>query len=282
MAEALVRGAATALGRLEEPKPAAPAAPPAAAPKPPGLPPLPPRPVVPPPKLSPIKAPPAPPPARELDKDPVAPAPAPTPPPPAPDHAPSRAPPVLARTNPLKDLAGKPPRPAEPEPSRRQEAAPRATEPDEVAPEEADHAGETAEEEHRDAPLHPAYAASASPVSGRLIAIAAGAALLFAGGLAIWQRDALVRLLEPGAEDVAQAPQQATRSMNVQIETLGALAGALREPRLIHSVTALERYLATANQSGSRRLIQALLEEGANPLSDLAIAGAALAGGKAA
>jgi len=77
-------------------------------------------------------------------------------------------------------------------------------------------------------------------------------------------------------------PMQATRAMHVQIETLSALALGLGQPRLVHAVSALDRYLATASQSGSRRLIQALLEEGANPLSDLAEAGAALAGSKSA
>ena len=77
-------------------------------------------------------------------------------------------------------------------------------------------------------------------------------------------------------------PAQATRSMHTQIETLSALAAALRQPRLVYSVAALDRYLATASNSGSRRLIHALLEEGANPLNDLAAAGAELAGGKAA
>ncbi|MBW3559276.1 MAG: response regulator [Proteobacteria bacterium] len=89
-------------------------------------------------------------------------------------------------------------------------------------------------------------------------------------------------ILSSAVKQYDSDPAQATRAMHAQIETLGALAGALRQPRLVYSVAALDRYLATASQSGSRRLIQALLEEGANPLNDLAEAGAALAGGKAA
>ena len=77
-------------------------------------------------------------------------------------------------------------------------------------------------------------------------------------------------------------PIQAVRSMQAQIEILSALALKLSEPRLVNSVSALDRYLASANQSGSRRAVQALLEEGANPLTDLAEAGAALALDKAA
>jgi hypothetical protein len=50
----------------------------------------------------------------------------------------------------------------------------------------------------------------------------------------------------------------------------------------VHSVRRLDRYLASANHPGSRRAVQALLEEGANPLTDLAEAGAALALDKAA
>lgn len=70
---------------------------------------------------------------------------------------------------------------------------------------------------------------------------------------------------------------QATRAMQAQLETLAAMACQLGQPRLVHAVTALDRYLSTASQSGSVRLIHALLEEGVNPLSDLAAAGAALA-----
>lgn len=77
-------------------------------------------------------------------------------------------------------------------------------------------------------------------------------------------------------------PGQAVRSMQAQVEVLSALALRLAEPRLVNSVSALDRYLASANQSGSRRLIQALLEEGANPLTDLAETGAALDLDKAA
>ena len=91
-----------------------------------------------------------------------------------------------------------------------------------------------------------------------------------------------VAILSSAVRQYDLDPTQATRSMRVQIETLGAIAAALRQPKLVYSVAALDRYLATASQSGSRRLIQALLEEGANPLTDLAEAGAALAGGKAA
>lgn len=89
-------------------------------------------------------------------------------------------------------------------------------------------------------------------------------------------------ILSSAVKQYDSDPAQATRAMHAQIETLAAVAGALRQPRLVYSVAALDRYLATASQSGSRRLIQALLEEGANPLNDLAEAGAALAGGKAA
>lgn len=77
-------------------------------------------------------------------------------------------------------------------------------------------------------------------------------------------------------------PSQAVRSMQAQVEILSALALKLAEPRLVNTVSALDRYLASANQSGSRRLIQALLEDGANPLTDLAEVGAALDLDKAA
>jgi CheY-like chemotaxis protein len=77
-------------------------------------------------------------------------------------------------------------------------------------------------------------------------------------------------------------PAQATRAMRSQVEVLSALALKLGQPRLVHSVAALDRYLTTAAQSGSRRLLHALLEDGANPLSDLADAGADLRLNKAA
>jgi CheY-like chemotaxis protein len=71
-------------------------------------------------------------------------------------------------------------------------------------------------------------------------------------------------------------PGQAGRAMQAQIETLSALALKLGHPRLVHAVAALDRYLASANHSGSRRLIQSLLEDGANPLTDVVDAGAEL------
>ena len=71
-------------------------------------------------------------------------------------------------------------------------------------------------------------------------------------------------------------PMQATRAIRTQIETLSALSLALRVPRLVHAVAALDRYLATASHSGSRRMLHALLEDGANPLSDLSDAAGVL------
>lgn len=72
-------------------------------------------------------------------------------------------------------------------------------------------------------------------------------------------------------------PEQATRSMQAQIGALTTLSLRLGHPRLVHAVAALDRYLASASHSGSRRQIQALLEDGVNPFTDLAEAGAALA-----
>lgn len=91
-----------------------------------------------------------------------------------------------------------------------------------------------------------------------------------------------IAILSSAISQYDKDPIQAARSMTAQVEALTVLAAKLRQPRLINCVAALDRYLATASQSGSRRLIQALLEDGANPLSDLAEAGAALAGKKAA
>jgi CheY-like chemotaxis protein len=71
-------------------------------------------------------------------------------------------------------------------------------------------------------------------------------------------------------------PAQATRAIRAQIETLSALSLALRVPRLVHAVAALDRYLATASHSGSRRMLHALLEDGANPLNDLSDAAGVL------
>ena len=91
-----------------------------------------------------------------------------------------------------------------------------------------------------------------------------------------------IAILSSAVKQFDSDPRQAARSMTVQLETLGVLALRIGQPRLVHSVAALDRYLATASQSGSRRLIQALLEEGVNPLADLAEAGAELAFSKAA
>jgi CheY-like chemotaxis protein len=77
-------------------------------------------------------------------------------------------------------------------------------------------------------------------------------------------------------------PVQATRAIRTQIETLAALSLALRVPRLVHAVAALDRYLATASHSGSRRMLHALLEEGENPLSDLSNAAGMLGAPKKA
>lgn len=77
-------------------------------------------------------------------------------------------------------------------------------------------------------------------------------------------------------------PAQAGRAMQAQVETLSGLALRLGHPRLLHAVAALDRYLTSANHSGSRRLIQSLLEDGANPLTDVVEAGTALALNRAA
>ena len=90
-----------------------------------------------------------------------------------------------------------------------------------------------------------------------------------------------VAILSSAVKRYDTDPMQAARSMHAQIETLSGLALKIGQPRLAHSVKALDRYLATASQSGSRRLIQALLEDGANPLTDLAQAGAELASDEA-
>ena len=71
-------------------------------------------------------------------------------------------------------------------------------------------------------------------------------------------------------------PVQATRAMHSQVETLAAMANELGQPTLVYAVTAMDRYLSTASQSGSHRLIHALLEEGVNPLNDLSLVGTAL------
>lgn len=91
-----------------------------------------------------------------------------------------------------------------------------------------------------------------------------------------------IAILSSAVKQFDTDPMQAARSMTAQIETLGVLASKLGQPRLIRSVAALDRYLATASQSGSRRLLQSLLEEGVNPLSDLADAASELALTKAA
>jgi response regulator RpfG family c-di-GMP phosphodiesterase len=89
-------------------------------------------------------------------------------------------------------------------------------------------------------------------------------------------------ILSSAVKSYDSNPTQAVRSMQAQVEILSTLALRLAEPRLVNSVSALDRYLASANQSGSSRAIQALLEDGATPLTDLAEAGAALDLDKAA
>ena len=71
-------------------------------------------------------------------------------------------------------------------------------------------------------------------------------------------------------------PVQAARAIRAQVEVLSALSLSVAAPRLVRAVSALDRYLATADHSGSARMLQALLEDGANPLTDVVDAGAEL------